>query len=77
MNVIQVYCYEDQGLLKLYPKIIQMMYDSDVIAEDTILLWYKQGSSPKGRQVFLSDMQPFIAWLQEASEEEEDSSDEE
>jgi hypothetical protein len=72
LNVIQVYCYEDAAILKLFPQIVKLLYDADVIAEDTILLWAKQGSSPKGRQVFLRDMEPFIKWLQEASEEEED-----
>ena len=78
MNVIQVYCYQDTAILKLFPQIIKLMYDADVIAEDTILLWSRQGSSPKGRQVFLRDMEPFIKWLQEAEEDsEEDSSDDE
>jgi len=77
MNVIQVYCYQDTAILKLFPQIINLFYDADVIAEDTILVWNKNGSSPKGRQVFLRDMEPFIKWLQEASEEEDEDSDEE
>ncbi|UPQ98768.1 W2 domain-containing protein [Chloropicon primus] len=77
MNTIQEYCYQDTAILKLFPQIIKLFYDADVIAEDTILIWQKQGSSPKGRQVFLRDMEPFIKWLQEASEEEESSDDEE
>lgn len=75
LNVIQVYCYEDATILKLFPQIVKLLYDADVIAEDTILLWAKQGSSTKGRQVFLRDMEPFIKWLQEASEEEDDDED--
>lgn len=31
-----------------------------------------QGSHPKGRNVFLKDMEPFIRWLDEASEEEDE-----
>lgn len=73
MNVIQVYCYEDTTILKLFPQIIKLFYDADVIAEDTILLWRKKGSSPKGRQVFQRDMEPFIKWLEEAEEEDDDS----
>jgi len=76
MNTIQVYLYQDTAILKLFPQIIKLMYDADVIDEDTIMLWHRKGSSPKGRQVFLSDMEPFIKWLQEASEEEESSDDE-
>lgn len=32
---------------------------------------YKKGSHPKGRNVFLKDIEPFIKWLDEADEEEE------
>ena len=43
------------------------------------MAWRGGKSSPKGRQVFLGDMEPFLKWLAEASEEEEtdDDSDEE
>ena len=75
MNTIQVYLYEDQGILKIFPQVVNLLYDADVLSEDAILLWYRQGSSPKGRQIFLRDMEPFIKWLQEASEEEESDED--
>jgi hypothetical protein len=32
---------------------------------------YKKGSHPKGRNVFLADIEPFIKWLEEAEEEED------
>ena len=66
LNSIQVYCYTDAKMLKLFPQIIKMMYDVDVIDEDTIMFWHRKGSSPKGRQQFLADMAPFIRWLREA-----------
>jgi hypothetical protein len=43
-----------------------------VVGEDTISHWYKKGSHPKGRNVFLKDMEPFIKWLEEAEEEEDE-----
>jgi len=72
MVEIQVNCYEDSQKLKLFSDIIRLLYDSDVIAEDTIHYWYKKGSSTKGRNVFQKDMEPFLKWLEEAEEEEED-----
>ena len=48
---VQVYCYEDSKLLKLFSDIGRSLYDNDIIAEDTILRWYHKGSHPKGRQV--------------------------
>ena len=33
----QVFCYEDSKLLKLFSDIVRILYDHDVIAEDTIM----------------------------------------
>lgn len=48
-----------------------MLYDAEIVGEDTIQHWYKKGSHQKGRNVFLKDIEPFIKWLEEAEEEEE------
>ena len=72
MNTIQVTCYEDSRLLKLFADIIKILYDVDVLEEDTIRHWYTKGSNPKGRNVFLRDLEPFITWLDEAEEEDDE-----
>jgi hypothetical protein len=46
---VQTQCYEDAKLMKLFPEIIRTLYDQDVLAEDTVLLWFRKGSNPKGR----------------------------
>ncbi|CAK0783738.1 hypothetical protein CVIRNUC_006937 [Coccomyxa viridis] len=69
---LQVCCYEDSKLLKLFTDIVRMLYDNDILAEDTILWWAKKGSHPKGRNVFLRDMEPFLKWLEEAEEDEDE-----
>jgi eIF4-gamma/eIF5/eIF2-epsilon len=43
----QVYCYEDPKLLKLFSAVIRILYDADILDEDTIKFWYKKGSHPK------------------------------
>ncbi len=45
----QVYCYEDPKLLKLFADIIRILYDNDILGEDTIKHWYRKGSAPKVR----------------------------
>jgi hypothetical protein len=67
---IQIHCYEDAKLMKLFPEIIRALYDQDVLAEDTILNWFKKGTNPKGRQTFVKGLEPFVKWLEEAEEEE-------
>ncbi|MQL78669.1 hypothetical protein Taro_011092 [Colocasia esculenta] len=49
MYKVQVQCYEDAKLMKLFPEIVRSLYDQDVLAEDTILLWFSKGANPKGR----------------------------
>ena len=39
---IQVCCYEDSKLLKLFTDIVRMLYDNDILAEDTIQWWAKK-----------------------------------
>lgn len=70
-----MYCYEDTKLLKLFSDVVRILYDNEVVGEDTIKFWFKKGAHPKGRNVFLRDMEPFIKWLDEADEEEEEEED--
>ncbi|KAG2495158.1 hypothetical protein HYH03_006766 [Edaphochlamys debaryana] len=72
LNTIQVFCYEDTRMLKCFTDILKLLYNGEIVGEDTIQLWYKKGSHAKGRAVFLKDTEPFIKWLEEAEEEEDD-----
>lgn len=45
--LMQVYCYEDSKLLKLFSNVVRILYDADIVGEDTIKFWYKKGSHPK------------------------------
>lgn len=49
MYKVQMQCYEDAKLMKLFPEIIRSLYEQDVLAEDTILHWFRKGTNPKGR----------------------------
>lgn len=67
---VQIQCYEDAKLMKLFPEIVRSLYDQDVLAEDTILHWFRKGTNAKGRQTFVKALEPFVNWLEEAEEEE-------
>ena len=58
--------------MQIFVDLVKHLYDLDIIAEDTINYWYKKGSVPRGRNVFLNDIQPFIKWLEEAEEDEDE-----
>jgi uncharacterized protein (DUF4415 family) len=70
MYKVQMQCYEDAKLMKVFPEVVRSLYELDVLAEDTILHWYRKGTNPKGRQTFVKGLEPFVNWLEEAEEEE-------
>jgi hypothetical protein len=35
----QVQCYEDNRLLKIFSDIVRLLYDADIVGEDTIMHW--------------------------------------
>jgi len=51
-----VYCYEDPKLLKLFSAVIRILYDNDILDEDTIKFWYKKGSHAKVRRARLPQL---------------------
>ena len=40
----------------------------EIISEDSVLKWYREAHSPKGKMHFLEKMRPFIEWLANAEE---------
>jgi hypothetical protein len=57
-------------VLQVFSKIILLFYKTDVLSEEVILRWYKEGHSVKGKMMFLEQMKKFIDWLQNAEEGE-------
>ncbi|KAG5891394.1 hypothetical protein JTB14_017917 [Gonioctena quinquepunctata] len=48
---VQDYCYSNMIFMKAFQKIIMLFYKKDVISEQTILKWYKQDFSVKGKMM--------------------------
>jgi len=76
LRKIQEYCYDNMNFLKLFQKIIMLLYKHDVLGEDAIITWYKSAHSTKGKSVFLQQMEKMVNWLQSAEEESSDEDDE-
>lgn len=68
---VQEFCYENMNFMKAFHKIVLLFYKTEVVSEDSILKWYKEGHSNKGKMHFLEQMKKFIEWLQNAEEESE------
>ncbi|KFM79503.1 Basic leucine zipper and W2 domain-containing protein 1, partial [Stegodyphus mimosarum] len=69
---IQEYCYDNMAFLKVFERIVVLFYKCDVLSEDSILKWYKESHSSKGKSIFLEQMRKFVEWLQNAEEESEE-----
>jgi len=76
-NKIQEFCYDNQNFLKCFNKIILLFYKTEVLSEEVILKWYKDGHAPKGWTVFMDQMKKFVDWLEQAESESEEESEEE
>ncbi|TDG41488.1 hypothetical protein AWZ03_012085 [Drosophila navojoa] len=68
---VQEFCYENMNFMKAFQKIILLFYKTEVLSEEIILRWYKDGHSNKGKMHFLEQMRKFAEWLQSAEEESE------
>lgn len=66
---VQEYCYSNMTFMRAFQKIIMLFYKTDVISEQTILKWYRQDYSVKGKMMFVDQMKQFVEWLQNAEEE--------
>merc|ERR1712136_253424 len=74
---VQEYCYENMVFQRVFQKIILLFYNTEVLTEDTILKWYREGHNTKGKTHFLEQMKKFVEWLENAEEEEEEEGEEE
>jgi len=77
LNKMQEYCYDNQNFLKCFNKIVLLFYKTEVLSEEVILKWYKDGHVPKGWTVYGEQMKKFVDWLEHAESESEEESDEE
>ncbi|KAK9841354.1 hypothetical protein WJX74_004422 [Apatococcus lobatus] len=56
----------------VFAKVLQSLYDLDVVAEEAILQWADEKGTDAADQAFVKKAQPFITWLKEAEAESSD-----
>lgn len=69
--VLQDSCIKCQWLEGRAGQVIHLLYEADVLDEDSLVEWYeelKEDESPLAKQ---ASVVKFFEWLQEASEESE------
>lgn len=68
---VQEVCEDDAAVAKVFAGVLHTLYDADVISEEAVQAWAKESKSADD-QTFLKRAAPFLEWLAEAEEEEED-----
>ncbi|CAG9791992.1 unnamed protein product [Diatraea saccharalis] len=69
LRAVEDSCLKSLWLEGKAGQIIHLLYDADVVDEDSLLEWYKELQEYKSPLVGQSSVVKFFEWLQEASEE--------
>ena len=71
LDIMEDFCTGNEGLENFFIGIVKIMYEEDMLEEDTIVNWHHQ---TRGSNIGVR-VQPLVSWLENASEEssEEDS----
>ncbi|KAJ8325720.1 translation initiation factor eIF-2B epsilon subunit, GEF [Batrachochytrium dendrobatidis] len=78
LHIISVYAKDTLPFQKAFVFVLRFFYDMDVLSEDMILKWHKGLSMGLDGMTNIKSLAlPFVAWLEEAEEDDEESSDEE
>ncbi|XP_046394084.1 translation initiation factor eIF-2B subunit epsilon [Ischnura elegans] len=79
LQAIEEHAVDTAEFGEIVVKILHMLYDQDVLAEETIIKWHQSSVSEAREEAkhLHTKLTPFIRWLQEADEESEEESEEE
>lgn len=79
INAIEEQCLASRVIGTSLPKILHILYNTDVLEEEAILTWYAKSFPDADDQAQRTQLRqqvtPFINWLNEADEESDEESD--
>eukprot|EP00768_Dysnectes_brevis_P009465 gnl/Dysnectes_brevis/954_a1063_3322.p1 GENE.gnl/Dysnectes_brevis/954_a1063_3322~~gnl/Dysnectes_brevis/954_a1063_3322.p1 ORF type:complete len:423 (+),score=136.34 gnl/Dysnectes_brevis/954_a1063_3322:37-1305(+) len=69
LTIVQRTCYEEPRLLEAFGQIVPQLYGVDALEAEVIEAWFKHAGG-SGIIVFKKQLESFVQWLEEQSEEE-------
>ncbi|VVC89134.1 unnamed protein product [Leptidea sinapis] len=73
LRAIEDSCIKNDWLSGRAGQIVHLLYDADVVDEDSLVEWYKDLKDSESEIAEQTSLVKFFAWLQQASEESEES----
>ena len=58
--------------MPIFPKIIQLLYNDDILSSQAVFYWFEKGAKPNGKQSFLKAMEPLIKAIKTSEDEDEE-----
>lgn len=72
INKVQLFCFEEQRVMKSFPNLLKVLYNDDVVSDQAILYWASKGARADGKETFLKMAAPLVKFLEEQSDDEDD-----
>lgn len=70
---LEQHCKDHSDYLAVAMKTIHFLYETDIISEDAVLVWFGQADRhPSFGPGFRKKIQPFIDWLEESEDDDEE-----
>ncbi|KAG6470796.1 eukaryotic translation initiation factor 5-like [Zingiber officinale] len=73
LRAVEAFCGKcSPDAVKEVALVVKVLYDGDILEEDTIIKWYREGNSGGKNSIVFKNVKPFVEWLQSAESEEEE-----
>ncbi|KAJ1719620.1 hypothetical protein LPJ53_005646 [Coemansia erecta] len=74
---VQMYCYSDAKLTKIFGRIVYALYSADVLSDSAIIFWAAKGARAEGKADFIKQTETLVKKLEALAAEDSDDDDEE
>ena len=71
LSGFESFCLNKPHFLPIVAKVIQKLYDEDVLSDDAIFKWFESSTS-----TVKAKAKPFVEWLEEEDDDDDDDEDE-